>query len=257
MTYTLEDYEKFANDFSMKHFNKPFDIEIKINNRLRNRAGSLILWFGNMTGMTEVNKEKCNERREKRQPLEMYIQFNQKKYSHDTILKVLQHEICHWYCYTEGLDYEDGTVDFERTLQETGSISTYYGFDDNETSNIIQTLTIHGVMSENSVNAKFKKVKNPIERIFENVDNLPQYQSKRKFQQYGNRIKCYEVYVKGQYIGLVYQDYLYKWCAINRHNRYEMFSSKTRKMRATLLFLDAIESGELNIKDFLEDKLVA
>jgi len=34
---------------------------------------------------------------------------------------ILIHELCHWYCYTSGLNFSDGSKDFKRIIRETGA----------------------------------------------------------------------------------------------------------------------------------------
>lgn len=75
----------------------------------------------------------------------------------EELIDTLLHELCHWYCFTNGLEYKDGSKDFEDELRRVGATST-------------------GVSSRSGseVYYRYKVLKEPLSSIF-NIKKIEEY----------------------------------------------------------------------------------
>ncbi len=76
-----------------------FDLPIKVNKRFKSTLGRFQVIDDNIT-------------------IDISVALLDNELLADDILI---HELCHWYCYTSGLNFYDGSKDFKRILRETGA----------------------------------------------------------------------------------------------------------------------------------------
>lgn len=108
---TLQDLEKFANEFLEKEFNMSLDIPITLNGRLTRAMGRFLV----------MRNRRTNEARA------IGIELNKTLYEHnsmDVVLDTLKHELVHYALFSKGLPYSDGDYVFESTLKRLGVTAT-------------------------------------------------------------------------------------------------------------------------------------
>lgn len=118
-------YNEYAADFTLKTWNKKLDIPINISFRGKSRYGVF----------------KYYKNKEKRKGQKEIILYLNKINNLEDAKNILRHELCHWFCYTSGLDYHDGSIDFERELLKVDATSTNTSNDSNF-SKKLQEITI-------------------------------------------------------------------------------------------------------------------
>lgn len=115
---------EWANEFTVKEWNKMLDIPININNRLRSKNGYFRFYPNGRPIEIGLNVKGCK--------------------SIEELIGVLKHELCHWHCFTEGLQYDDGTKDFESMLLSVGAPSTFVGLDQKRSRTIQNIVSKYG-----------------------------------------------------------------------------------------------------------------
>ncbi|HLR67300.1 MAG TPA: SprT family protein [Virgibacillus sp.] len=89
----------FVNEISKKHFQKPFQHDVKFNNRLRTTGGRYI-------------------------PAQKKIELNPKyviELDVNEFIGIIKHELCHYHLHIEGRGYRHGDKEFKDLLKRTRS----------------------------------------------------------------------------------------------------------------------------------------
>ena len=246
MNYTVEDYKKFANEFSLKHFGKPCDINIRINNRLRSVAGSFVRMYG-----IAYFKEDYEKRKRERRPITMYIELKTNGETHESIIDTLKHELCHWYCYTEDLEFEDGTVDFERMLQKVGASSTLTN-GELDKSYFIQILTQKDMMIHGGITkATYQFAPFFIDDV-EKLDCIP-YGLLETIKYNRPDFKAYKVYVNDVYLGYVFSAKRGQWFMASDDLKTDIIPWRTRKECVGSLLVNQLVEKQITLDELLVD----
>ena len=188
---SIKTYTEIAKAFTLERFNQELDIPIVINNRRRSMSGCFIY------------KRKGLEERKSHLRIEL-VTKNMK--SHEEVVETLKHELCHWYCYTNHLDFSDGDVDFERVLYEQDVTSTHFGYQNKARSEFIQQNTINGNLKKHGfTNVQYKKA--DAQKVLKIIKET-NHSIARSFL--FNEYSCEsakDVYLEGQYIGTIIKQY--------------------------------------------------
>lgn len=188
---SIETYTEIAKAFTLERFNQPLDIPIVINNRRRSMSGCFIY------------KRKGLEERKSHLRIEL---VTKKMKSHEEVVETLKHELCHWYCYTNHLDFSDGDVDFERVLYEQGVTSTHFGYQNKARSEFIQQNTINGNLKKHGfTNVQYKKA--DAQKVLKIIKDTNHSIARSFFFNEDSCERAKDVYLEGQYIGTIIKDY--------------------------------------------------
>lgn len=188
---SIETYTEIAKAFTLERFNQPLDIPIVINNRRRSMSGCFIY------------KRKGLEERKSHLRIEL---VTKKMKSHEEVVEILKHELCHWYCYTNHLDFSDGDVDFERVLYEQGVTSTHFGYQNKARSEFIQQNTINGNLKKHGfTNVQYKKA--DAQKVLKIIKDTNHSIARSFFFNEDSCERAKDVYLEGQYIGTIIKDY--------------------------------------------------
>lgn len=137
MLKSLKFYKAYASEFAEKGLGKSLNVPIFVNNRTKS-LGSF--------------KRRNSIMDERNRTGEHSISLNLKlAQSHDELLDTIKHEVIHWFCYTEKLDFKDGDRDFELLLNQHNVSSTHFGTRGKEQSTFIQEKIINGDMTRQGV----------------------------------------------------------------------------------------------------------
>lgn len=188
---SIKTYTEIAKAFTLERFNQPLDIPIVINNRRRSMSGCFIY------------KRKGLKERKSHLRIEL-VTKNMK--SHEEVVETLKHELCHWYCYTNHLDFSDGDIDFERVLYEQGVTSTHFGYQNKARSEFIQQNTINGNLKKHGfTNVQYKKA--DAQKVLKIIKDTDHSIARSFFFNEDSCERAKDVYLEGQYIGTIIKDY--------------------------------------------------
>ena len=223
---TIEYYNEFAKEFTKSTWGQELDIPVEFNNRKRTKSGSFIAIVN--------SKEELLERKGQTK-IEL---VTKKLQSHEDAIDVLKHELCHWYCYINHLDFKDGDKDFENELSRVGATSTKFGYLDKDKSNFIQGMTKNDKLNRNGFSdAKYKAITS--QDMFDIIKHYRPYLIKSYTRAFAVK-KAYEVYYKGQKLCYVFHFHGH-WITIVENGKQDEYQYKTRK-KALMPLIYQIES---------------
>ncbi|MGJ0146899.1 SprT-like domain-containing protein [Staphylococcus hominis] len=221
---TIEYYNEFAKQFVQEMWGQELDIPVEFNNRKRIASGSF-----------DVYTDKHDTQRKGHVKIDL---VSKNLSSHEETIEVLKHELCHWYCYTNHLDFYDGDKDFENELSRVGASSTEFGYLNDKKTQFIQGMTKSNKLKKNGFSdAKYNKI--TCEKMFDLIKEyspgiLDTYSTPTSVD------NAYEVYYKGQKLCYVFKYYGY-WITLVENGKQDKYKYKTRK-KALMPLIYQLES---------------
>lgn len=190
---TINFYEEYAKEFTLKTWGQKLNIPVITNNRGK-RAGAFYY---------RLRPEKTSS----------HIALNFKVIdTHEEAINTLKHELCHWYCFENGLQHKDGSYDFEKKLKEVGARSTHFGYGSNERSEFVQSAVLEGTMTlKGPESMKYKKT-DAGTLITKMQEKKHPFITKGFPRNYLSSPT--EVYYEGEFIGYVFR-YGNKWLSLD------------------------------------------
>ena len=209
---TIEYYNEFAKEFTKTTWGRELDIPVEFNNRKRIASGSFVVYT-----------DKNDTQRKGHVKIDL---VSKNLSSHEETIEVLKHELCHWYCYTNHLDFYDGDKDFENELSRVGASSTEFGYLNDKKSQFIQDMTKSNKLKKSGFSdAKYKKITR--EKMF---DLIEEYKPKI-LNAYSTPMSvgnAYKVYYNDKKLCYVFKYHGY-WRTIVENGKQDGYKYKTRK----------------------------